>query len=313
MTPAELRAAIEKPAAQGGWDLEPGLVNLFLETWPTNRARCRCCPMPCWKPGSGAAGALLTLAGYRGSGRRARRHRPDRRCDLRRADAGPAGVARNIFLRLTALGEGEQDTRRRVPLAELASLADVETVLQKLEDARLVTAVREGEPDAAQPLTFVDVTHEALIREWPRLREWLAEDREGLRLQRKLTEAAQEWAASGREPGMQYRGRRLEQAQEWAAGHADALNELEREFLAASVEQMDAERREQERIAQEREAARAAGVGAGQKARRTVMMAAGGTLVVLALAVSWAGCLYQENQALEGERLLKEARQLKGR
>ena len=60
-------------------------------------------------------------------------------------------IARNIFVRLTALGEGVQDTRRRVPLAELASPGrTVEAVLQKLEDARLVTAVREGRAGRAR-------------------------------------------------------------------------------------------------------------------------------------------------------------------
>ena len=56
--------------------------------------------------------------------------------------------------------------------------------------------------------------HEALIREWPTLREWLNADREGLRLHRHLTEAAQEWARLGRDPGELYRGARLAQATE---------------------------------------------------------------------------------------------------
>ena len=256
MTPDELRAAIEKPAAQGGWDLEPGLVNRFLRDvadQPGALPLLSHALLETWKRRSGR---LLTLAGYEEAGgvQGAIAHTADATFAALTPDQ--QAIARNIFLRLTELGEGVQDTRRRVPLAELASLADVEAVLQKLEDARLVTAVREGEPDAAQPVTFVDVTHEALIREWPRLREWLSEDREGLRLQRKLTEAAQEWAGLGRDPGALYRGVLLQQAQDWAAGHDGELNELERAFLAASVEQVAAERRERERIAEEREAAR---------------------------------------------------------
>ena len=176
-------------------------------------------------------------------------------------------VARNVFVRLTALGEGVQDTRRRVVLTELVPGPDaaplVEGVLQKLETARLVTAVREGEADAAQPVTYVDVTHEALIREWQTLREWLSEDREGLRLHRKLTGDAGEWDGLGRDPGALYRGVQLQQAQEWAAGRPETLNELERAFLTASVEQVEEASGEQRAHCAGARGGAAAGVGAG--------------------------------------------------
>jgi hypothetical protein len=107
-------------------------------------------------------------------------------------------IARNIFLRLTELGEGAQDTRRRVDLDELiatpAEKPDVEAVLKTLADARLVTTFKEE----------AEVAHEALIREWPTLRKWLAENRQGLRIHRRLTEAAQEWERLGRDPGALY-------------------------------------------------------------------------------------------------------------
>jgi basic membrane lipoprotein Med (substrate-binding protein (PBP1-ABC) superfamily) len=112
----------------------------------------------------------------------------------------------------------------------------VRAVLTLLADARLVTTDQET----------VEVAHEALIREWPTLREWLREDREGLRLHRRLTEAAQEWVALGREEGLLYRGTRLAQTAEWAAAQPERLNTLEREFLAASRESADREAAERE-------------------------------------------------------------------
>ena len=111
-------------------------------------------------------------------------------------------IARSIFLRLTELGEGTQDTRRRVSIHELLppgpaeDAEQVQDVLVKLANARLITT-SEG---------MVEVAHEALIREWPQLREWLAQDREGLRLHRNLTEAAGEWERLARDPGALYRG-----------------------------------------------------------------------------------------------------------
>jgi hypothetical protein len=116
--------------------------------------------------------------------------------------------------------------RRRVPLAELKSEpgGGVAAVLSALADDRLVT-IGAGE---------VEVAHEALLREWPRLRAWLDEDAEGRRLHRHAIDAAREWDSGGRDPGELYRGARLAAALEWSAGHADELNATEREFLARS-------------------------------------------------------------------------------
>ncbi len=136
-------------------------------------------------------------------------------------------IARGIFLRLTQLGEGVQDTRRRVKLDELVQTKEQEAVakvLKTLTDARLVTT----EQDSAE------VAHEALIREWGTLRKWLDEDRESLRLHCHLTESAQEWQRRGREAGELYRGTRLGQIQDWMKGHSEQLSRLEREFLKAS-------------------------------------------------------------------------------
>ena len=69
------------------------------------------------------------------------------------------------------------------------------------------------------PERFLDVSHEALIRGWPRLRGWLDEDRAGLRIQRRITETAEEWQRSNRDDDLLYRGARLIQAQEWRARH----------------------------------------------------------------------------------------------
>jgi hypothetical protein len=85
------------------------------------------------------------------------------------------------------------------------------------------------------PERFLDVSHEALIRGWPRLRRWLDEDRAGLRLQRRITDTAEEWQRSNRDDDLLYRGARLIQAQEWRARHESELNPLEREFLDASI------------------------------------------------------------------------------
>ena len=120
-------------------------------------------------------------------------------------------------------------------------------MLLKLADARLITT---GEDT-------VEVAHEALIREWPALRDWLSQDREGLRLHRHLTEAAAEWELLERDPGALYRGARLAQALEWALNHPRQLNLQEQAFLNASQEATEQEAAEREAARQrELEAAR---------------------------------------------------------
>ncbi len=93
---------------------------------------------------------------------------------------------------------------------------------------------------------WVDVSHEALIRGWPRLRQWIDEDRAGLRVHRRLTEAAQEWQRLNRDEGVLYRGARLAEALEWRERNEAALNELERDFLNASVELREREAADRE-------------------------------------------------------------------
>src|SRR5512140_2197669 len=100
------------------------------------------------------------------------------------------------------------------------------------------------------PQHFLDVSHEALIRGWPRLRGWLDEDRAGLRVQRRITEAAEEWQRSNRDDDLLYWGARLIQAQEWRERHETELNPLERDFLDASTalkQRLEEHEREQQR------------------------------------------------------------------
>ena len=257
MSPDELRRAIEQPAVQNEWEFEPGLVDLILhevsdepgglpllshallETWHRRRGR------------------ALTLKGYAEAGGI---HRAiAQTAESVYTDMSPENreLARRIFLRLTELGEGTQDTRRRASLSELSPSPDavpqVEAVLNTLVEARLVTA-GEG---------TVEVAHEALIREWPALRQWLDENRDSLRLHRHLTDAAQAWEEMDRDPGELYRGARLAQALEWAGmvENAGMLNELERAFLEASQELED-------RKIAEREAQRQRELEAAQKVAR---------------------------------------------
>jgi WD40 repeat protein len=226
MQASELRRAVELPAGRVGLRVEPELADALvddvegepgalpllstalLELW--QKRQDNALALAAYRESGGVHGAVARLA----EGTYARV--PDERQPIVRA----------LMLRLVSEGEGAAPVRRRAPLAELdlERNGDVADVLATLADSRLVT-VGEGS---------VEVAHEALLREWPRLREWIEEDTEGRRLRRHITQAATEWDAAGRDQGELYRGVRLAAALDWTADHALDINELEREFVTES-------------------------------------------------------------------------------
>jgi WD40 repeat protein/class 3 adenylate cyclase len=242
MTEEELRRAIERPAEHAGLLLEPGVVEGILRDVvgrPGALPLLSHSLLETWKRRSGR---MLTLIGYLQSGGVQGAIAQTAETVYRDAlSAEQQALARNVFLRLTELGEGTEDTRRRVSIAELVPRpeqeAEVHEVLRTLADARLVTI---GE-------RTVEVAHEAIIRHWPTLRAWLDEDREGRLLHRRLTESAQEWETLGRDPGALFRGSRLATTGDWATAHDPELNELEREFLIASRQASEREAERQRR------------------------------------------------------------------
>jgi WD40 repeat protein len=155
-----------------------------------------------------------------------------------------AGV-RRLFEQLVVVGAEGEPTRRRALVSEVESVvpdgdvAGLDGVVETWAQARLLTLDRD--PDSRQPT--VEVAHEALLREWPRLRDWLAEDREDIVALAHLREAASGWEALGRDPGGLYRGARLDAALHLADGRGRVLPPAERAFLDASAAEREAERR----------------------------------------------------------------------
>ncbi len=233
MQASELRRVVELPAGRVGLRVEPELTDALvddvegepgalpllstalLELWQKRQGNTLTASV--YRDSGGVQGAVARLA----EGTYARipdEHKP---------------LVRAIMLRLVGEGEGDAAVRRRAPLAELdlERNPDAERVLTILADSRLVT-VSEGS---------VEVAHEALLREWPRLAEWIEEDAEGRRLRRHITQAATEWDEADRDQAELYRGARLATALDWSADHALELNELERQFMAESREASETE------------------------------------------------------------------------
>jgi WD40 repeat protein/tRNA A-37 threonylcarbamoyl transferase component Bud32 len=233
MQASELRRVVELPAGRVGLRVERELADALVddvEGEPGALPLLSTALLELWQK---RQDNVLTLTAYRESGgvhgavARLAEGTYDRIPDERKK------LVRAIMLRLVGEGEGDTAVRRRAPLTELDLDRDPEAgdVLATLADSRLVT-VSEGS---------VEVAHEALLREWPRLREWIEGDTEGRRLRRHITEAATEWDAAGRDQGELYRGARLATALDWTADHSLDLNEREREFVTESREAFEKE------------------------------------------------------------------------
>jgi len=242
-------------------------------------------------------GGTLTLEGYRATGgvtgalaKRAEQLYAE-------LDAPAKDAARQLFLRLVSVGGGSEDTRRLVPLAELASLpidrSAIDSVIERFGSHRMLSFDRD--PDSRGPT--VEVAHEALLREWGRLRGWVDGSREDVIMRRRLEAEAGEWEHAGRDPSFLLRGSRLGQFETWAAASGLALSADERDYLRESIDAREAElAEEQQRQAKERALER-------RSIRRLrALVAAMAIAAVVAVALS-AVALSQRSRAEERGRL----------
>ncbi|MFJ9584348.1 nSTAND1 domain-containing NTPase [Streptomyces acidicola] len=285
MTPRQLRDAVVRPAVAARLVVEraltarvvadvtgepgglPLMAHALREVW--RRRTARTLTLQAYEDVGGVQGAVAHTA-----------EEVYARCPPAEATA-----VRALLLRLVNPGDGTEDTRRPVDRTELAADARTTAVLERLVRARLLTV--DGDT--------VELAHEALIRAWPRLRDWVDEDRDRLRLRRHLTDAARSWQDLDRDVGALYRGLRLTAARD-AFGEGRArkgeLSPLEADFLAVSVAEHERGRRTAARVARRMRAL-------------TVSLA-----VLLCLAVIAGGTAWRQSGVSARQRDEAEARRV---
>jgi WD40 repeat protein/uncharacterized caspase-like protein len=181
--------------------------------------------------------------------------------------------AKWIFLALTQLGEGTEDTRRRVLKSELIVKKYpqelVDRTLQILTQSKLIVLNSEDttppvatSKDIAEnsislplfPLTHsitVEVAHEILIRHWSTLKWWLEENREKLRKQRQIEQSTQNWLQSGEQSDFLLQGVRLAEAEDIYIKYTDELSQDVQRYIAACLsERKRLQIREKQRLRQ---------------------------------------------------------------
>jgi WD40 repeat protein/serine/threonine protein kinase/DNA-binding SARP family transcriptional activator len=321
MTTAELEDAICGPVAGAGIILEPQLVVTLVADVQEQPGALPLLQYALTELFERRQGTVLTLAAYEEIGGISG-------ALSRRAEALYAALnntdketTRQLFLRLVTLGEGGEDTRRRVPLAELNLLlldnqhndnrgkttagraALHGPIIDQYGRYRLLTF--DHDPVSRTPT--VEVAHESLLREWPQLRMWLDESRADVRQQRLLASATAEWLAAGGDEGFLLSSARLDQFSGWAQNSTIALNQDEQDFLSASLaarqSRLAAEesRRQRElqtaqQLAYTERQRTAEQTSSNRRLRRRAFLLAGALLVAAVLAVLAIAAGRQANQ-----------------
>ena len=286
MARAELREAIEQPAARAGLEVEDGLVEVLLTEVadePGSLPLLSTTMLELWQARDGR---VLRLQDYRATGGVRSGVARIAESAYTRLSESEQRVARDLLLRLADIGDGSPE-RRLVALSEVKVIRGAPRVLAALTDARLLT-VGAG---------TVELSHEALLREWPRYRGWLEEDRVVRQVHAHLRVAAREWDAHGRDPGDLYRGARLAAALEFRAQHADRIGRLEREFVRVSQLETDRE----------------AGRQRIQNRRLRALLVAGAVLLVLTVVAGVVAVVGQQRASKNAQLADAAARAALGR
>ncbi len=297
----ELQDAVRKPAERARLELEDGLVADIIADVSQQPGMLPMMQYALTELFERRDGNMLTKAAYQeiGGVSGALAQRADEL--YKSLDETSQNIARQIFLRLVTLGDGTEDTRRRVKLAELLSLEDpelVQRVIDQFGKYRLLTF--DHDPSTRAPT--VEIAHEALIRRWDQLRQWLDESRDDLRAQRRLIQAAREWQQSKQDPSFLLTGTRLVQFEEWRTHTTLSLTEIEQNFLAASIARRD----EQARLEAERAAREAA---LEERSRNVLRVLAGVMSIATVIAVGLSLFAFdQRNTAITNANAAATAR-----
>jgi len=226
---SELREAIEKPAELVGLKFEEGLVEALLQDVLGEPAALPLLQFTLLKLWDNRDRNRVTWETYKrlGGGRQALARSADEFYEQLIPEEQV--TVKRILLRMVRPTEGLEVTSNRIQRKTLYQAGEardrVDRVLDKLIQARLVRLSEGNTPDDAQ----IEVAHEALVRNWPRLVNWLEDERVNMRQRLRLTVAAEEWKARRKDRSALLRGALLEDAQKY-----EDLNELEKEFIRHS-------------------------------------------------------------------------------
>jgi basic membrane lipoprotein Med (substrate-binding protein (PBP1-ABC) superfamily)/DNA-binding SARP family transcriptional activator len=280
MTAGEIEDAVLRPARAAGLEVEPGLLAELVADTVDRPGALPLLQHTLAELFDRRVDETLTLDAYREVGGL-------RAALARRAEAIFLGLdeehraaARQVFLRLVRIGDGQRATVRRVPVRELTALdldpVVLSDVLVAFDRGRLVSFDRDGVRGDAT----VEVAHEALLTAWERLAAWIDEQRADLGRRASLAHRTAEWVAGGQRPEDLLAGARLDELAAWRRTTTLRLTAEERGLLDGSLA-----RREADLAAS---AAQAAAVRRLERRARVRLAGFIAVIALLAVAAAWA-------------------------
>ena len=324
LTPEELEQAIRRPAERVGLTLEPGVVATIIKDLGDQPGTLPLLQYALTELFERRTGETLTLAAYQAGG--GVLGALARRADTLYEGLDQAGqaITRQLLLRLVTLSDGSStsatpDTRRRVLSSELLALTTELSEPPEPPNDDLASSIARGHGNQRgvirqvidqfgryRLLTFdhdpvtrgptVEIAHEALLRAWNRLHQWVDDSRADVRFQQQLTAAASEWLQAKKEAGYLLRSTRLDQFVRWREQAAVALTQDELSYLEASLaarrkREADEEARRQReldtahKLAETEKQRAEEQYQAAQGLKKRAVLLAGASLVAAVLAV----------------------------
>lgn len=296
MSPAQLEATIRGPADRVGLEVEPPLVAELVAAVVDQPAAMPSLQFALYELAADGRGRLDVAAyqqlGGVGGAIATRAEKLFQSMGVGRE------VMRDVFEQLVVIGPEGEPTRRPTPWTELAEVVDdqdLDDLVEPWVRARLLS--RDRHPTTREPT--IEVAHEVLFREWPRLRRWVEASRAAIVATGHLREDARTWESLDRDPGALYRGAKLAAVLELLRGRTETLPAGPRSFLDASTEARDRRRaREADRAARQ------------QRTNRRLRLQRAGLAIVTALAVVGGVVALDQRQQAQTDRRVAVARGL---
>ncbi len=229
MDKEELRDAIEKPALKMKVELESGLTSKLINDVGTHPGRLPLLEFALTQLWSKQKNWYLTHKAYEEIGgleKALAKHADE---VLKNLSKEEKQRAEKVFIQLVRPGEGTQDTRRVATRNEVGK--ENWGLVKRLADERLVVTGW----DEIEKIETVEIVHEALIREWGTLREWIEANREFRIWQERLKQEMRDWENSKQNSEALLRGTRLAVAEDWYKQRGDELTPRARDFITASI------------------------------------------------------------------------------
>jgi energy-coupling factor transporter ATP-binding protein EcfA2 len=242
MSRADLESTIVGPAKMAGLRFDPPwLVSLILDEAGEDEGTLPILQYALKETWAMREGSVMTADSYARSGGVRESIRLTAERTFTNLSPTDQQTARKLFLRLVTIGEGGDDTRARAVIPNEPELRKIVDQFAGPQTRLLVTGRTQPRENAVQ-LT-VEVAHEALIRTWPRLRQWIDANREMLRARAAILRAKSEWEQIGRRDDLLLpAGFQLERARALLADPGDMAIDDIKEFVYLSFEQEQAKR-----------------------------------------------------------------------